>query len=225
MQALPIVLCVTGLAAEAKIARAAGFQAVISAGDPERTMALVAVAARRADYLVSFGIAGALAPTLRPGDVILSGHVIAQDQNWRPAGDFRDRVRDLAQQIGAIDGPVLGAAKILATEAAKASAWHETGALAVDLESAAVARGAEAAGIPFLVLRAIGDPATRALPPAALIPLNVDGTPALAPILAEVLRRPWQIPALVGLALETRRALAALVGPARALHGLLGSAS
>src|SRR5258708_6759161 len=136
MKALPTVVCVTGLAAEASVARAAGFQAVIGAGDPERTAALVAAAARGAHYLVSFGIAGALAPTLHPGDVILSGNVIAQNRNWRPADDFDARIRELAGQIEAFEGPVLGSGIILAREDAKTAAWRETGALAVDLESA-----------------------------------------------------------------------------------------
>jgi hypothetical protein len=56
------------------------------------------------------------------------------------------------------------------------------------------------------------------LPPAALIPLAEDGTPAFARVFQEVLRRPRQIAALFGLARETRQALIALAGPARALR-------
>jgi adenosylhomocysteine nucleosidase len=125
----------------------------------------------------------------------------------------------LARQIGATRGPIFGARDLLATENDKAQAWRDTGALAVDMESAIVARAADAAGIPFLVLRTIADPATRRLPPAALIPLSEDGTPALGRVLSEVLRRPRQIAALFGLARETRQALTALAGPARALRG------
>jgi hopanoid-associated phosphorylase len=223
MQHIPTVLCVTGLAAEARIARAVGFDAVIGAGNAKRTLALARDGARRAQCLVSFGIAGALAPSLRPGDAILTDHVITDDRSWCRTGEFHDRLSGLAGQIGARRGPVLGAQTILASREAKLTAWQETGASAVDMESAAVAEAADAAGIPFLILRAIADPATRTLPPAALIPLREDGTPALAPILAEVLRRPQQIPGLIALARETRLALAALVGPARALHGLLSA--
>ena len=111
-----------------------------------------------------------------------------------------------------------GRSDIIATEDDKRRAWRDTGALAVDLESAIVARTAEAVGIPFLVLRTVADPSTRELPPAALIPLAEDGTPALARVFAEVLRRPRQIAALFGLARETRQALIALAGPARALR-------
>jgi hopanoid-associated phosphorylase len=218
MRTLTPVLCTSGLAAEARIARAAGFQVIVGAGDTRRTAALVEDAVRDAKCLVSFGIAGGLAPHLRPGDVILSAEVIGEKRRWRPDERFHRELARLASRMGAIEGPVLGARDILASGDDKARAWRETGALAVDTESAVVAGTAEAAGIPFLVLRTIADPATRELPPAALIPLAEDGTPALIPVLGEVLRRPRQIGALFGLARETRQALTALAGPARALR-------
>src|SRR6266568_5168347 len=180
MRTLIPVLCTSGLAAEAKVARAAGFQVIVGAGDPERTTALVEAAIRQAKCLISFGIAGGLAPHLRSGDVVLSGEVIGQDRRWRANERIQKEVKDLARRIGAAEGPVLGAGDLLATEDSKAQAWRDTGALAVDMESAIVARAAEAAGIPFLVLRTIADSAHRELPSAALIPLSADGTPALA---------------------------------------------
>jgi hypothetical protein len=180
MRTLIPVLCTSGLAAEARVARAAGFQVIVGGGDPGRTETLVEDAAQEAKCLVSFGVAGGLAPHLKPGDVILSAEVIGDDRRWRPSAGFHRSVAGLAQQIGAIDGPVLGSRDILATEEDKARAWLDFGALAVDLESAIVARAAEAAGIPFLVLRTIADPARRELPPAALIPLAQDGTPSFS---------------------------------------------
>lgn len=224
MRTLTPVLCTSGLAAEARIARAAGFQVIVGAGDPQRTTTLVEAATQRAKCLISFGIAGGLAPHLRPGDVILSAEVIGDDRRWRPDEPFHRQVSDLARRIRAAEGPVLGAGSILSTEGDKARAWRDTGALAVDLESAIVARAAEAAGIPFLVLRTIADPATRELPAAALIPLAQDGTPAIIRVLGEVLRRPRQIGALLGLARETRRALSALTGPARTLREAFAAA-
>ena len=218
MRTLTPVLCTSGLAAEARIARAAGFQVIVGAGDPRRTDALVEVAARRAKCLVSFGVAGGLAPHLRPGAVVLSAEVIGDDRRWQPNDAFRRGIGELARRLGAAEGPVLGSREVLATEDDKVRAWRDTGALAVDLESAIVARTAEAVGIPFLVLRTIADPAGRKLPPAALIPLSADGTPAFTRVLRDVLRQPRQIAALFGLARETRQALSALAGPARALR-------
>jgi len=209
--------------AEAKIARRAGFAALVGAGDYARTVALVEAAVPRAEYLISFGIAGALSPDLRPGDIILSDEVIEDDRRWVSDQALRPRIAELARQIGAIEGPVLGARRIVATKAAKARAWHETGALAVDMESGIVARAAAAVGIPFLVLRAVADPAERVLPPAALVPLGADGRPEIPRIVASVLRKPSQLKGLFGLAQEARRALAALVEPAGSLYDLLAT--
>jgi adenosylhomocysteine nucleosidase len=217
-------LCICGLAAEAKIARAAGFSVVVGAGNRSHTAALVESAVRRANCLISFGIAGALAPELRAGDVIISTEVIAVNKRWWAEKQFRDHIADLARGTGALEGPVFGAQAILATAAQKSRAWSETGALAADLESDVVARIATSAGIPFVVLRSIADVAGRELPPAALIPLSENGTPKLARVLASVLRQPRQFASLVGLAHETRTALLALAGPARALHRLMAAA-
>jgi len=218
------VLCTTGLAAEAKIARRAGLTAVVGAGDHRRTVAVVEEAASTAECLVSFGIAGALAPGLKAGDIILSTEVIDEDRRWLSSDSLRSRIAELVREIGATEGPVLGAQIVLATKADKRRAWHDTGAIAVDLESVVVARAAAALGIPFIVLRAIADPASRELPPAALVPLGGDGRPALGQVLASVMRRPQQLPTLLGVAREARQALQALVGPAHALHRALARA-
>jgi adenosylhomocysteine nucleosidase len=215
--------CICGLAGEAKIARAAGFSVMVGAGDRSRTITLVERAVRQANCLISFGLAGGLAPELRTGGVIVSTNVIAAEKRWWAEKRFRDRIADFAHSIGALEGPVLGAPAILATAAQKSRAWNETRAVAVDLESDIVAQIATSAGMPFVVLRSIADAAYRELPPAALIPLSEGGTPRLARVLASVLRQPQQLASLVGLAREVRTAQLALAGPARALHGFLAA--
>jgi adenosylhomocysteine nucleosidase len=218
------ILCTTGLKAEAKIARRAGLPAVVGAGDRRRTVRVVEEAASSAECLVSFGIAGALAPWLKPGDIVLSTEVIDDDRRWLSSDRLRPQIATLIEQIGATEGPVLGAETALATEADKRRAWQETGAIAVDLESVVVARAGAALGIPFIVLRAIADTAARDLPPAALVPLKADGNPDIGQVLASVMRRPHQLPSLLGVAREARQALAALVGPADALYRVLADA-
>ncbi len=224
MQSLATVLCTSGLAVEAKIARAAGFSAVIGVGDRDRTAALVERAAAQTDCLVSFGIAGGLAPELDAGRVVISGEVVSEKRHWAIEPRLRRQLSQFARSIGAVEGPIFGAGSILATQTEKARAWATTRALAVDLESEIVARTATALGIPFIVLRAIADTARRDLPPASLIPLRGDGKPRVFRVFAAVLRRPSQLAGMIGLAQETRIALSALVGPARALRGLVGTA-
>jgi adenosylhomocysteine nucleosidase len=218
-----VLLCVSGLGIEARIARRAGFPVVVGAGDRQRTAALVAAAMAGTDCncLVSFGIAGALVPELRPGDVILSAEIVSEHGCWRGDAAWCRRLAETARAIGAAGAAVLGAGEILATRADKARARTTFGAIAADLESDIVARAAAEAGIPFAVLRAIADPAERGIPPAALLPLAAGGWPDLSRVLASLLRRPRQAPRLIGLALETRRALAALERAVPTLHRLV----
>jgi len=223
MQPLATVLCTSGLAVEAKIARAAGFSVVIGAADRDRTAALVATAAAQTDCLVSFGIAGGLAPELKAGTVIISGEVVSERCHWTVAPPYRQQLTEFAHSIGAVYGRVFGATSIIATTAEKKRARATTRALAVDLESEIVASMATILGLPFIVLRAIADTARRDLPPASLVPLSVDGKPNVSRVFASVLRRPFQLAEMIGLAQETRMALSALIGPAQALRELVGA--
>ncbi len=67
----------------------------------------------------------------------------------------------LSARLGQPAGALLAAEAVLASRAAKAAAWTATAALAVDLESGAVAQAARARGLPFAVLRAVCDPAEQ----------------------------------------------------------------
>jgi adenosylhomocysteine nucleosidase len=208
------VAAITGLAAEARIARRHGLDAVATGGIEAQVLeAAGRLIAEGADALLSFGIAGALAPDLVPGSLLLPLAVIAEDGS-RVAVDEARRARAeaalAASGLRAVSGDVLGARDPAASPARKEALHAATGAIAIDLESQLVARVASRAGKPFLVLRAIADPASRALPEAALIGLNASGKPALNRVLVSVLRNPRQIPALLRLAGDTRRALLAL---------------
>jgi len=214
-------VCVSGLAVEARIARAAGFTVVVGAGDRERTAALAQAAAMDTDCLVSFGIAGGLAPELEAGTIVVSGQVVSEGYHWAIEPSARQQLSRFARSIGAVEGLVLGASTFLATQIEKKQAWAATDALSVDLESDIVARIATTLGIPFIVLRSIADTAQRDLPPAALFRLTTGGKPDFSSIVAAVLRRPVQLAGMIGLARETAIALAALIGPARALHSLV----
>jgi len=204
------VLAVTGLRAEAAIAAQAGFIPVCAGGVPERTEALLArFLEDGASAIVSFGIAGGLSPALRPGTLLLPGHVLSESGRHEASSPWRQSLLDAGIGIGA---SLYGAEKPAVSAVEKAALHAATGAVAVDLESHIVARAAAEAGLPFLVVRAIADPAECDLPEAALIPLRPDGTPDLPRIIAATLRQPRQIPALIRLGGHTSRALAALRG-------------
>jgi adenosylhomocysteine nucleosidase len=270
------LIVITGLAAEARIARTPGVVTLAGAGRIDRLAADIETAigggARR---LLSFGVAGALAPHLEPGDLVIGRALIDGarrapcDPGWSAV--MMERLRRSAPSLRAersnpeiemVAGPrigmaqapldpddakrpqpasvtisgllrfarndglairafladVSGAAAPIADPAAKAALHATTGAAAVDMESALVARAAERHGLPFAILRAIADPAHCALPPAALAAMRADGAIDVAAVLRALGREPRQLPALIRLALDSRRAFGALTR-ARALLG------
>ncbi len=128
---------------------------------------------------------------------------------------------ELMRRLGGLTlGALYGGGQIVATAAAKAALHARTGAVAVDLESAAVARAAWQHGLPFAVLRAVCDPASRDLPNAALVALDSAGRIGAWRIGTAVLARPWQIPALIQLARDAALARHTLVIRVRALGRL-----
>ena len=195
---------VVGLEAEARVARRWGVPVAVGGGDAAGAARAVAGLVGRVSGLVSFGLAGGLAAGLRAGMVVVPGRVVDGDEGW-------DADAGLSTVLGGGTGHVLlGGGTVLATRAAKAAARAGAGADAVDLESAAVARAAAQAGVPFAALRAICDEAGDDLPGAALVALNARGRIGGLRVLGAVLRAPWEVPALIGLGGRAARARAAL---------------
>ena len=250
---------ITGLAAEARIAVAPSGAMLVGAGRSDRLAAdLETAIARGARRLLSFGVAGALAPHLQAGDLIVAHGVLdgarrhSCDVAWREAMSGRLRraserhphphaphsVHDRSagsglfrfagaagwQPISHSAGRPSPAAEIAAVDAPLADAvgktalFAATGAAAVDMESAIVARAALRHDLPFAILRVIADPAHRPLPSAALVAMGADGEVDIGAVLGALLRNPRQLPALIRLARDSRDAFAAL-GRARAVLG------
>ncbi|HYZ48765.1 MAG TPA: phosphorylase [Sphingomonas sp.] len=177
-----IVAC--GLKREARLF-GRDVRAVAGGGDSSRlARELDALAAERPGVIVSSGLAGALDPALRPGDVVLGGD----------AG-FAERVN--AALPNAALGKIVGADKPVATGAEKRALRAASGAVAVDMESHVAERIARARGLPFGVIRVISDSADETLPPAAILGMAADGSVALRRVLASLARQPGQLPALI----------------------------
>jgi len=209
---------VVGLPAEARFLRGCG-PIAIGGGTPEGAeRAAESLVADGARALISFGLAGGLDPTLRPGTLVIPRAVWA-------AGNLYPTSPTLTAHIAPPNATVLAATPaIIATAAAKAALHATSHAAAVDLESGAAARVATRHSIPFAVLRAICDPATRTLPHTALIALDAHGAIGLTRILASLLRYPQDLPTLLHLALDAAAARSTLRRTANLLRSKQGSA-
>jgi len=96
-------------------------------------------------------------------------------------------------------------------------------AAAVDMESAAIARAAIDAAVPFMALRAVLDDAQTTLPPTALAGLGADGKPDLAAIARAIVKRPHDIPGLIRLGSANVKAKRALTRTANTTGPMFGA--
>ena len=206
---------ITGMKSEAALLYAAAQDGsdpvfpmiAVTGGDPLRaeTAAREFIKAGAAG-LISFGIAGGLDPALEPGDLILAEgvrlpdeDVISTQASWRTAF--------AASAAVTADGMIYGSDLAVSRTDDKARLFTDYGVRAVDMESHGVARAAREAGLPFLIVRAIADPADRTIPPAALAGLGPDGEQRPFAVLLAMLRNPAQVPALIQLARDAKTAL------------------
>jgi adenosylhomocysteine nucleosidase len=182
-----------------------------AAGSPERAraQALGWAAGGRVQALMSFGLCGGLDPELAPGHVVVA-HRIALPEGG--ALDFDPRwAHAIAARIpGARVAPLLGARDVAATAAEKRTLFVRHDVPAIDMESRGVAEAAREAGIPFVALRAVADPAERTLPKVAARAIDARGRVRAFRVLLGLVARPHDLPALMALGADARRGYEAL---------------
>lgn len=215
-----MILAVTGLERERRLLAGPGVEAIAGGGDPARLAALVDRLAPGMDGIISIGIAGALAPGLRPGQWVVATFVHAGGEAMPTDGDWTARLFSRLPQ--AERGLLLGSDDMAATAARKADLHRTTGAVAVDMESHIAGPIARRHGLPFVAARVISDAAHRTLPPAARVGMRRDGTMDLPAVLRSLLAEPSQLLALIRTGLEAERAFRALLRGHRRLGARLG---
>lgn len=203
----------TGLASEAAIARRLWPKALIGCAASRPVTAqreIHRLIGEGADALLSFGIAGALAPDLAPGAILIPDRVITAD-GISHACDPSMRASLLKAVTSSVyTAPLFGAADVITSPTAKSALFAKTGTGSVDMESGPLAIAAEAAGHPFAVLRAIADRADDQLPSIVDDCIDDQGRPMSGRVLWRLIRRPDQLPALLTLAKASRQAHKAL---------------
>ena len=206
------VAAVAGFRAEARCLRGLGVGVACSGGSTERARSEAErLVAEGAAALVSFGLAGGLAPELRAGDLLLPEIVrSAGSGSWPVDPIWRERVHARLAALEPKAGAVVGSERVVATASDKRALFEAVGALAVDMESHAVAAVATEAGIPFLVLRALVDPADQVVPQAAREALRPDGAIRIRATFGGIIRQPGELLAIFRLGRDAAAALRAL---------------
>jgi len=163
--------------------------------------------------LASWGLAGGLDPALVAGDLVLPEEVVLEGgASLVTAQAWREQVACSleAARHPAASGKLLTSAHALETVAGKSSAFGCTQAVAVDMESFAVAQVAAAGGVPFIAVRAIVDTAADEVPSALASAADAAGAVSVGRVIARLAVRPAQLAALLRLAVRYRAATRSL---------------
>jgi adenosylhomocysteine nucleosidase len=171
-----------------------------------------------ASALMSFGLAGGLDPELAAGSVVFPNEVISSDGARFPtSAEWRERLTAaMLTQRPVAGGRLLTSARAIDTVADKAVAFRKTGAVAVDMESLAVAQLAAAHHLPFMVTRVIVDTAADVLP-RAVVAASLGGQVRIWRLIGGLALAPGELAALIRLASRYRAATRSLTAVARAV--------
>jgi adenosylhomocysteine nucleosidase len=163
--------------------------------------------------VVSTGCAGALLAGIDTGDVIVADEIVAANGTARPTNRrWGERYRQAAASAGirARGGRLFTSAEMLLGPDAKRAVAERTGAIAADMEAAAVADCGHSAGAEVGVARVILDPFDLAIPPELPAFTTGSGGPSLARLLTAIARRPRLAADLIPLGASVPRCRAAL---------------
>jgi adenosylhomocysteine nucleosidase len=189
----PCALCV-GVGARSASENAG----LLLAGQPSVTTVLIV------------GFAGGLASGMGPGSLVAATTVIdlASGLDYEPDPLLLALAQATETVVPLRSGALVTADRVVTRAAEKQELARSTGAIAVDMETAAAAAAATEYGVPWLALRVITDGVDDDLPLDFNSMANPDGSVNRSRIVAHTLLHPWKVPALMRLG--ARSSLAAL---------------
>ncbi|MCX7886914.1 MAG: hypothetical protein N3B01_06635 [Verrucomicrobiae bacterium] len=140
--------------------------------DCARIAAEVTIKSYRPDLIISAGFAGGLHPSVGDGDIVIGTEVLDLHQDaghavrWGLAHRLKERpeLGDLNIGVRIHSGKILTADDIILRAATKHRLGRATGALAVDMETSAVAAVCAERGTDMLAVRCITDSVHEDLP-------------------------------------------------------------
>lgn len=189
--------------------------------------------AKGATRLISWGCAAGLDASVKPGDLIVADRLIDADDNeididpeWRSY--CLNMLRQHAgENLPLVHGGLLAESKILIAASSEKKQLHSiTGAVALDMESVAIAKAAGHHNLGFLAIRAIADPVSLDLPKAVSYALNDQGNVVLKKLLLFLALHPLELPGLIKLGLhfnQAKRTLKSVAGHLESITGFDGS--
>ena len=154
---------------------------------------------QRVAGVIVAGVAGALAPELVIGDLVI-------DTNSTDADRVAEFMNAMSSQRRVRVGPIHTAKELVGSARAKKQLYKETNAIAVDMENAYTRQLADRRKVPWLGIRAISDTAFENI--SSKVVHFVDGSGTVRPwdLTLSLARKPMLIPQLIRLGRNTQSA-------------------
>jgi len=158
--------------------------------------------------LISIGTAGGLQSGLLPGDLCIPNIIMNFNNELAVTSDWYNLVMHNLKQFPAQihGGQLFQSDNVLSTTDEKNEVRQKTNAIAVDMESLAVAEIASSRQIPVLALRVIIDTAETIIPDIVTHSTDSYGHTKINRLIAGLISHPNQIPALYRLGKSFRKA-------------------
>ncbi|CCO22186.1 purine or other phosphorylase family 1 [Maridesulfovibrio hydrothermalis] len=192
------------------------FTCIISGIGIERAgRAAKILCAEKPDLLMSIGVSGGLAPGLSAGNLVAATTIHSDISDFKPWHE-NDEDALMRSEIIPLCGKDIQCGRLITTEKPvltpqdKVLMHDRTGAIAVDMESIAVAQTAATEKIPFACVRAVSDGPEKSIPAESLAGIDKNGKTHLKPVLQAILKRPSLILELIPMGMDYSKALKGL---------------
>jgi adenosylhomocysteine nucleosidase len=179
------------------------------------------------ERLISWGCAAALKANYRPGDLILANGCVDADRdeigltNDKWISHIKEKLAELLP-VSIHVGKLAESGRIISTSEEKLKVANATGAIALDMESTAIAKVAQVRDLPFLTIRTIADTRDMNLPKAISYSLDEQGVVVITKLLRYVLLHPSELPGLVRLGVHFHAAKKTLKQIAMHMEAITG---
>jgi adenosylhomocysteine nucleosidase len=195
-------------------------------GSENAALAAELLVSKGASRLISWGCAAALSDFLKPGDLALADLLV--DASGTKSAEFcvstdwhRHSKLHLSDFVIVHTGCLAESKFIVSLSEDKKKLNSKNDAIALDMESIAIAKVAARNKLSFLVIRAIADPVTMDLPKSINYALNTQGDIVLSKLLFHLACHPAELPGLIRLGLYFNAAKKTLKLVARQLTTIL----
>ena len=181
-------------------------------GQPAAHEATLKLLKYNVDALISWGVSGAVDPSLNSGDVLIAEVIMSNNDDYITPARWRNDIYDhLKKSFSYIKiGKILSINEISGSIENKEEFFSHTGTNAVDMESSSIATIAKSENKEFIAIRAVADDAKTIIPETVISNIDHLGRPNLIPFISSCVKQPDQIIDLFKLAKKHKIAIHSL---------------